>query len=317
MIQSFYSGAVVTLFTGIFYACLPKAHFTLYGLKTADSIFEGSDLLTVLRSIDSIETRLHTVLDDFYTFIQHHRRKWTAIQLYTIETTYRLYRIHSQFLQPTLARGLRKHQEDPLSARPVLDPTASSHLNDLNPANPDTALRLLHARNDILALVDDLETLLLTYINRPSYTLLPHDIMIAAFETATQLLMLSYPSDPSNQLYDAMKKLLTIHLSPSPALKNVQHQLKIFLKRHEQDEQDNPSKPGVFFSHPSQQQDPFNYTGQNTPSSVISSTILTDPWALDNATFTTAQWDELLEWNTLLDYNTDNSLSSYLKQYPR
>ncbi|SAM00479.1 hypothetical protein [Absidia glauca] len=314
MIESFYSGAVVTLFTGIFYACLPKAYFTLYGLKTDDSTFKGSDLLTILRSIDNIETRLHTVLDNFYTFIQHHRRKWTTIQLYTIETTYRLYRIHSQFLQPILARGLRKHQEDPLSARPGLDPTASSPLNDLNPANPDTALRLQHARNDILALVDDLETLLLTHNNRPAYTLLPHDIMIAAFETATQLLMLSYPSDPSNQLYDAMKKLLTIHLTPSPALKNVQHQLKTFLKRHEQD---NPSIPGVFFSHPSQQQDPFDYTGQNNPSSVFSGTILTDPWALDNATFTTAQWDELVEWNTLLDYNTDNSLSSYQKQDPQ
>lgn len=307
MIESFYSGAVVTLFTGIIYACLPRAYFTLYGLKSRDSTFEGSELLTVLRSIDNVETRIHTVLDDFYTFIQQYRRKWTPIQLYTIETTYRLYRIHSHFLQPILASGFRKYQEEPLSTKPRLDPSASNRLNDLDPANPDTAIRLHHARKNVLALVDDLETLLLTH--HPLNAFLPHDLMVAAFETATQLLMLSYPLNPSKQLYDTMKKLLTFHLTPSAALKNVQHQLKTFLRRQTQD---NPAIPGVFFSHPSQQQDPFDYTGQNNPNS-IGSAILMNPWALGSAMFTTAEWDEFMKWNTMLAYDS----LSYLKPDPR
>jgi hypothetical protein len=97
-------------------------------------------------------------------------------------------------------------------------------------------------------MVDDLEEILMfdsdnnhnsndtKPLNQAS--LLPHDIMVSAFETSARLLMLSYQIDHLKQTHDTMNKLLAIshlqdtHQPPSTSTKNVRYRLKVFLKRH-------------------------------------------------------------------------------------
>lgn len=258
LIESFYSGSIVTHFSGILYACLPKPYVNVYGIKTDDSTFEGSELLAMLRTIDDVEARVHRVLDDFAQFIQEHRHKWSVIQLYTIETTYLLYRIHFRFLQSTHTCGQRKYQEDLIPAAPTAPdtvPEQTQHQEDnrddhysfmLDPTDPGTAIRLQKSRDDLVALVDDLEAILnadndssTTLKSTDRTSLLPHGLMVAAFETSAQLLMLCYQLDSCHHIYDTMAKLLDIGIiqdtfqPSSPAMKNVRHRLKMFMKQHQ------------------------------------------------------------------------------------
>ncbi|ORZ06629.1 hypothetical protein BCR42DRAFT_426857 [Absidia repens] len=247
--ESFYSGAVVTHYSGILFACLPKPYVNVYGIKTEDSTFEGSELLTMLRSIKDVETRVHMVLDDFKQFIQQQRRKWTTIQLYTIETSYRLYRIHFRFLQSTHTCGKRKYQEDLIPA-PAIDEDNNTrggcHFNFMaNPADHGNAVRLQQVLDDLLPMVDELEAILTEDTTTPNdfksmdrTTLLPYDLMVTVYETSVQLLIVNYQLDPSQRIYDTMAKLLTIaklqdtYQPPSAAMKNVRQRLKLFMKHH-------------------------------------------------------------------------------------
>ncbi|CAO3592475.1 unnamed protein product [Absidia cylindrospora] len=295
MIESFYSGAVVTHYSGFLHACLPKPYINIYGLKTNIPTSNDSQALSQLRAISDVETRIHKVLDDFNAFIQQQRHKWTVIQRYTIETTYRLYRIHFRFLQPSLTSGPRKYQEELIPTAAKGRGVCSKILMD--PTNPDIANRLRQVRSDILAMVDDLEEILTFGSNNNHDTnypkpmnetsLLPHDIMASAFETSARLLMLSCQMDPSKHMHDAICKLLAIshlqdaHQPPSTATKNLRDRLKIFLKRHplvsETDRQQQlhsngdidyihsslePNSQGLFYLHPpnvTQQQYQFTH----------------------------------------------------------
>ncbi|CAO3600030.1 unnamed protein product [Absidia cylindrospora] len=253
--ESFYSGAVVTHYSGILFACLPKPYVNVYGIKTEDSTFEGSELLTMLRSIKDVETRVHMVLDDFKQFIQQQRHKWTTIQVYTIETSYRLYRIHFRFLQQTHTCGKRRYQEDLIPA-PAMDEDNNNNNNNnsrgsyyfnfmTDPDDHGNAVRLRQVLDDLLAMVDELEAILTTdttttndFRSMDRTTLLPHDLMVAVYETSAQLLILNYQLDPSQRIYDTMTKLLAIaklqdtYQPPSAAMKNVRQRLKVFMKHH-------------------------------------------------------------------------------------
>ncbi|KAI8341912.1 hypothetical protein BC941DRAFT_414866 [Chlamydoabsidia padenii] len=272
LIESFYSGSVVTHFSGILYACLPKPYINVYGIKTHDSTFEGSEPLTMLRNIDNVETRVHTVLDDFARFIQQHRHQWSTIQTYTIETSYRLYRIHFRFLQPIYTCGQRKYQEDLIPAAPTFDSATDHHQQQqqeqqkdnmgdhsgfmLDLTDPGIATRLKQSRDDLIALADDLETIIkmsnndnnnnnnsdgsTAFKSMDRTSLLPHGLQVAAFETCAHLLMLNYQLDPCQHIFDTMVKLQDLEklqdiILPSPqSMKNVRQQLKTFIKLHQQ-----------------------------------------------------------------------------------
>ncbi|KAI8093163.1 uncharacterized protein BX664DRAFT_384635 [Halteromyces radiatus] len=255
-IECAYTNAVVVHFSGILYACLPKPYFNIFGLRTEESTFEGSEFLTILRSIDNVETRLQTVLDDFDRFIQQHRHLWTDLQLYVIETSYHLYRVHFHFLHPTLTCGKRKYQED-LIPMPVLDDDDDDNDNSnkskdrcfmVDPTDPAIAARLQQVLGDVIVMVDNYDallamnhttaTIITPTMDQASTSSLPHELMVTVFETCAQLLILSFQAHPAQQIRECMIKLLTaskkhdIYHPPTASLKNVRQQLKLFLKNH-------------------------------------------------------------------------------------
>ncbi|CAO3633997.1 unnamed protein product [Cunninghamella blakesleeana] len=233
--ETYHAGAVISYYTGIIYACLPKSTVNVFGHPTQHFVFTGSHLLSSLRKINDIETRLYTILDDFAKFIESQKYQWSSIQLYTIRMTYLLYRIHFRFLRPAIKNGKVKYQEDLI---PDISPTDFSCLN-LD--DPDTVERLRKVLPDLLELVNDLEQILIgdTIIKSVQDRIfLPGEVIVSSFETCVQLLMWNYQLQPTKVIHDALIKLSIVskkrneYRAAKIALKNISQRLHLFLKRH-------------------------------------------------------------------------------------
>ncbi|CAO3628466.1 unnamed protein product [Cunninghamella echinulata] len=235
--ETYYAGAVISYYSGILFACLPKPPINIFGLPTSPCVFTGSPLLTSLRDVEDLETRLFIILDDFGNFIQQQKYQWSSIQLYTIHMTHLLYRIQFRFLRFYLTSGKVKEQEDliPDATEPPINYTCI----DVN--DTDTIRRLQKVLPDLLTLVDDLENILIgdTIIKTVQHRIfLPGEVIVASFETCVQLLMMNYQAQPTKAVHDALIKLSIVsnkrdeYRAAKIALKNISQRLHIFLKRH-------------------------------------------------------------------------------------
>ncbi|KAI8073065.1 hypothetical protein BC940DRAFT_315828 [Gongronella butleri] len=189
LIETFYASAVICHFTGMIHSCLPRPLYNIFGRRAAgyDNAFQ---FLALVRKIEHVELRIHVLLDEYYFFIQQNRDRWTPLQQYLIETSYRLYRVHFWFLKPMVTSGAWTQEE--------LDPPKgiTADMDWLDPTDPDIATRLDRALPVLLDMTKDLE-LLCAHAN--NFTHLPWDMILPTFETAATLLMAIAKMDPANQ----------------------------------------------------------------------------------------------------------------------
>ncbi|RCH83986.1 hypothetical protein CU097_005386 [Rhizopus azygosporus] len=224
-IESFHVGMVINYFSSKIAICLPTTKDNVFGLSVTKS--DRNLALSLFHHDDegTIKYKIQLVLNDFSIFIEQEKHQWTPRQLFMIETTHQLYRIHFNFIK-SKNTGLQ------------LETVKELDLNDQN------IVRLLQCALPIsYTLTHNLDQFIQQSCQVESeemLDMLPIGLMAITLETVAQIFIYNYllsneqekVLDHLNRAYCISKKSIWRHWTP---MRSIQKMLKDFLKNKPSD----------------------------------------------------------------------------------
>ncbi|KAF7724751.1 hypothetical protein EC973_000779 [Apophysomyces ossiformis] len=218
LVESFYSQVVIAQFSYLIFRHTPRPQHNLFGAAIPN--------VEALEPERNVEQQMQRIVNEFAIFVDNNRLLWSPYQRYMIETTLLLYKVHLRFLQPALKDGVTRMFELPIRYLTFLD--------EIDPANPEVALRLGEVLPTVLDLIHMLKWLLHLPVAQSFH--IPHGLMEANLETCARLLMLSYQWLPSSDLLEHLKELVKFTKMDIwrtwNATKLVRARIESFLKHH-------------------------------------------------------------------------------------
>lgn len=169
LIECFHSEMVVNYFSSKLFVCFPMAQNNMLDLPARRTDMNLALLLFQGDNEDSIRHRIQLALEDFSTFIVQEKHQWTPEQLFTIETTYRLYCVHFSFMKSGNSGSPIRYETT--AELDLNDPTIASKFQQLLPVS--------------YTLIDDLKQFTEQRLDREKIL----GLMAMTLETAVQLLI--------------------------------------------------------------------------------------------------------------------------------
>ncbi|KAG1139086.1 hypothetical protein G6F37_008854 [Rhizopus arrhizus] len=120
LIECFHLEMVINYFSSKLFICLPTAKDNVFDIPIQKTDKNLALLPFQNEDEETTRYRIQLVLDDFSMFIEQEKHRWSPRQLFTIETTYRLYCIHFSFMKPKNTSSLLRYETPSTSTAHIL-----------------------------------------------------------------------------------------------------------------------------------------------------------------------------------------------------
>lgn len=179
LIECFHLEMVINYFSSKLFICLPTAKDNVFDIPIQKTDKNLALLPFQNEDEETTRYRIQLVLDDFSMFIEQEKYRWSPRQLFTIETTYRLYCIHFSFMKPKNNSSLLRYET----------------VRELDLNDPNTVCSLLQVLPISYVLMEDLKCFVIEnrdIDNEDILTTLPLGLMAMTLETLVQVLIQNY-----------------------------------------------------------------------------------------------------------------------------
>lgn len=195
LVETYFTESVITQYSSRLFMYFPESDYNLFRVPQYINALSSHSTALSAPIID-IEQALKNVLINFETFIHEHKHEWSPLQVFSIESTYLLYKIHFSFLRLYVSTA-RLQPDNRLGLAPIATRSDRHTEDTLDLDDIDVIIRLHSVVPIAVELLDKMKILLdnpANYCCHPEW--LPHGLMASCLETSARILMLKYRRDP-------------------------------------------------------------------------------------------------------------------------
>ncbi|RCH80345.1 hypothetical protein CU098_002780 [Rhizopus stolonifer] len=206
LIETFYIKSVIARFSCKIALALPN-EFSGEPTKAPDIIKKHFKIPKDAPLVESVESSLQKILDEFKEFNQQNCHNWSPLQIYTLDLSYLFYRICITFVHSnTLSQNDHRHTfilYDLHSLKP-LDLTNVKNILDINKVLPES-----------FEVIDKSLVYLRNFdVHSEQSDFLSRGIVISSIDAAAQVLMYSYQVAPTDKVRHYLELAETILTMP-------------------------------------------------------------------------------------------------------